>query len=1337
MSNVYIDEALLDAAGLSEFPELYAYIHEREPKPIVDGIANQIIIGPQYLQDQVKDNDDKLNVQPIPQPFVPIDVPQTSFISFAGMIQINGNDTPDVVVNQGSGFYPMDQFDFSGSYLIVSLPQESNQNTITSNGPPISHIDSVIMQHDTLPSVPIPPSVFPYYIVTEVSRDQLLALTYSSYDLDAYKIYIIDDTVQKLVMFNMHLRQKWFIETKQLVLSINESIDPKKTLQFPVMILQDFKTEPLQDIPSAYLIVADTDNAARSLSDTDHDVTQIQISFLSIILTANVQFDNKFEGFEEFYKDGTVLFIGLKSASQVIREYTIYHRGRTIDGTWQNDSTTEQFIHNTVKPRNYQFRQKISLYLVVNPIMSMAKYYTMNKTDLMASGPDKLKNIDLLFRNWSLKYQYTKQFTQIGCTADLITKISIEQITDSGLKNLMCIISPVTLSIKNYVVTEVTANMGVCKETDDSLQGVREFYANRPFVVPSQSVEAWSFPTSATTTGIRTSQNIPLSHVTDLCLLFPKELKQQLVMKIHAIIICNKLDQSFEATDEFEDTLTTPRNTASRRLNPHTDLTSFMITQQCERNSNGALIFNGLETNNQNVSIELRGASIYQGDTDCYYNVDNFPEFVVHDHNGFIRSADGLKITVTFKRQRVIKYFTENPSRKDRATTRYKQWKEEDKPADRYRHFIKHYISPFLKERGYTVAQVYSVIGGRILKGVIAPWPLQYYDKSYQAQSFIEGGDTSIAIYKKLSKAIKYAYNQCFITGNSQQRDNQMMRLIQVGYAAFWNRQLGEIPDSTNDDGEEIFIIPTEKAIKEVKQKRDEKRLREQRSYESDIAKIKARKKPTFSEGKTLENARLSSYYFQNDLDDYGVLREEKAGVVGRAAESACAVNEGIAGLFHDVARGREENVVSMISKLYEASLVNIGDSQRERKSRLRGVMNGLQTEDVLSKSSREKFKARKPGRTVLPRFNGQGYSFSSNYRNSFFAKKGMFDQSRQNQFKDKGNYSIKKRLFTPILGGQSNKINIKLGNIRTSRLNQTFYNDSTEIVLTFNNPRISKIKAIDGICNRQVAQQSQRYSFKSLEDTLAYFHGSCGEDGLRKRSEYFVEYGQMPSRFESEFKQSNDRDQGSLKDIQYEQDVDGSGIHRTDLGSELRQPSQLEQGSSKMGNVSNGINDSQQSQSKQYIDRQIGKLMLIQSSGNLDIARYCATQSVPQQFRQLSNLDDDQKSRIQSRLADIQPVAFVVVRVSGWKPPSPFPRRMEEDQNRRIDRKGDQSILDTPGMSPNLIRKQISPSITEIYREYDSTGGVDTERVERIDNRGNEEEGYNMDQPLFRNSQE
>ncbi|KAA6364418.1 MAG: hypothetical protein EZS28_040056, partial [Streblomastix strix] len=103
--------------------------------------------------------------------------------------------------------------------------------------------------------------------------------------------------------------------------------------------------------------------------------------------------------------------------------------------------------------------------------------------------------------------------------------------------------------------------------------------------------------------------------------------------------------------------------------------------------------------------------------------------------------------------------------------------------------------------------------------------------------------------------------------------------------------------------------------------------------------------------------------------------------------------------------------------------------------------------------------------------------------------------------------------------------------------------------------------KAIEGICNRQVAQQCQRYSYESLEDTLAYDQGSCGEDGLRKRSEYSVEYGQRPSRIGSESKQLNGRDHGSLKNIQQEKDLDGSGFHKSGQRSELRQPDQLVEG--------------------------------------------------------------------------------------------------------------------------------------------------------------------------------
>ncbi|KAA6365032.1 MAG: hypothetical protein EZS28_039441 [Streblomastix strix] len=200
------------------------------------------------------------DLQPRLLKFFPI---RTSFTSFAGMISISKNDTADVDVNQGFGYYPMDLCDFSGNYLIEPQTQESNKNGTTSKGQPFSHIDSAIMQHNNLPSVSILPSVFPQFTETEVSRDQQLELAYTPYDLDVINVYIIDDTVNKLVMFNTYLRQKWFIETKQYLLNMNESIDPIRSLLFPVMILYDFNTDPIYDIFTAYQTVGDTDIPVR------------------------------------------------------------------------------------------------------------------------------------------------------------------------------------------------------------------------------------------------------------------------------------------------------------------------------------------------------------------------------------------------------------------------------------------------------------------------------------------------------------------------------------------------------------------------------------------------------------------------------------------------------------------------------------------------------------------------------------------------------------------------------------------------------------------------------------------------------------------------------------------------------------------------------------------------------------------------------------------------------------------------------------------------------------------------------------------------------------------
>ncbi|KAA6404458.1 MAG: hypothetical protein EZS28_000009 [Streblomastix strix] len=220
-----------------------------------------------------------------------------------------------------------------------------------------------------------------------------------------------------------------------------------------------------------------------------------------------------------------------------------------------------------------------------------------------------------MFRNWSPIFQFTKQFTQLGSTADLIAGLHTEPLTESGLKNLVRDVRPVTTHIKNCVIIKVTANMASYKATDACLNRVRQFYSQRPFVVPAEkdvrATTCFENPCYQNMQVTTCSNNFP-----DM----PMNTLDQQFFQLQ--IKASNLDLSIEATEEFEDALTTPRNTATRRLNPHTELINFLITLQYERNSNGALTFDGLDTQNQNTSIDLRGVPIYQGATNSYYNVD-------------------------------------------------------------------------------------------------------------------------------------------------------------------------------------------------------------------------------------------------------------------------------------------------------------------------------------------------------------------------------------------------------------------------------------------------------------------------------------------------------------------------------------------------------------------------------------------------------------------------------------------------------------------------------------------------------------------------------------------
>ena len=66
-----------------------------------------------------------------------------------------------------------------------------------------------------------------------------------------------------------------------------------------------------------------------------------------------------------------------------------------------------------------------------------------------------------------------------------------------------------------------------------------------------------------------------------------------------------------------------PKNTddGTRYKNTLSDASSFMLNIQTER-SRGGYLFDGLDSNGQNVPIQIRGQPIHSGDGDTYFNCD-------------------------------------------------------------------------------------------------------------------------------------------------------------------------------------------------------------------------------------------------------------------------------------------------------------------------------------------------------------------------------------------------------------------------------------------------------------------------------------------------------------------------------------------------------------------------------------------------------------------------------------------------------------------------------------------------------------------------------------------
>ena len=263
--------------------------------------------------------------------------------------------------------------------------------------------------------------------------------------------------------------------------------------------------------------------------------------------------------------------------------------------------------------------------------------------------PRKIKEVKEFMEDESIAATFTEtpvflhQFTQIGNES----KIAALKI-DSG--NVTSTTKAVTLSCHGLTVTSCKSNMFGFGVKESTLQAIASMFSE-PVSIPSQQLDYNAFPLAPTRAGVQSTINAPLNNTTSISVMFPKHSNDytcfdnpiyhnvQLTINgqnypdepvstlgarfLQYQLVASELDGGIQCTKEFEDSLTMPKNKddGTRYKNTLSDASSFMLNIQTER-SRGGYLFDGLDSNGQNVPIQIRGQPIHSGDGDTYFNCD-------------------------------------------------------------------------------------------------------------------------------------------------------------------------------------------------------------------------------------------------------------------------------------------------------------------------------------------------------------------------------------------------------------------------------------------------------------------------------------------------------------------------------------------------------------------------------------------------------------------------------------------------------------------------------------------------------------------------------------------
>ena len=254
------------------------------------------------------------------------------------------------------------------------------------------------------------------------------------------------------------------------------------------------------------------------------------------------------------------------------------------------------------------------------------------------------QNVSAMFRH---------AFTQINNHAEIINNFTLtdKEAGSEAFKTLTCGKGKCLLQCTGMTITSLKSNMYGFKCKESALRKVYEIFQT-PQIIPSQYLDYNAFPIAATQSGIQSTINMPVFNTSCISIMFPKHDNDYTVFEnpiysnlqltvngtnmpdevvdtqgarfLHQALVASDLASGLECTEEFENSLVMIKNTAgdgTRYRNCLSDGTSFMWNVQTERNHAG-YTFDGIDSNGQNIPIQLKGQPIYTGKNDTYYYVD-------------------------------------------------------------------------------------------------------------------------------------------------------------------------------------------------------------------------------------------------------------------------------------------------------------------------------------------------------------------------------------------------------------------------------------------------------------------------------------------------------------------------------------------------------------------------------------------------------------------------------------------------------------------------------------------------------------------------------------------